>query len=81
MIRVEMQLVLPIGGTALNVVRRAPVRGAAQAARQNYWQGVVRRVQHQHAGPPAQLWEIPAGNANERLILDWCGVCESVLAH
>ena len=69
MINVEMQLVPPVGGVALDVVRRGAPRGAAQAARQN-WQGIGKRVQTQRADPPEQLWEIPAGN--ERLVLDRC---------
>ena len=69
MINVEMQLVPPVGGVALDVVRRGAPRATAQAARQN-WQGIARRVQTQRADPPEQLWEIPAGN--ERLILDRC---------
>ena len=69
MINVEMQLVQPLGGVALDVVRRGTSRPAAQAARQN-WQGIARRVQTQRADPPDQLWEIPAGN--ERLVLERC---------
>ena len=69
MINVEMQLVPPLGGVALDVVRSGSGRAAAQAARQN-WQGMVRRVQTQRADPPAQLWEIPEGS--ERLVLDRC---------
>ena len=69
MINVEMQLVPPIGGVVLDVVRRGATRTAAQAARQN-WQGIGKRVQTQRADPPEQLWEIPAGN--ERLVLDRC---------
>jgi hypothetical protein len=69
MINVEMQLVPPVGGTPLEVVRCGSTRPAAQAARQN-WQGIVRRVQTVRADPPEALWEIPGGN--ERLILDRC---------
>ena len=69
MLNVEMQLVPPLGGVALDVVRCGSGRAAAQAARQN-WQGMVRCVQTQRADPPAQLWEIPEGN--ERLVLDRC---------
>ena len=69
MINVEMQLVPPVGGVPLDVVRRGSARPAAQAARQN-WQGIARCVQTQRADPPELLWEIPAGN--ERLVLDRC---------
>jgi hypothetical protein len=69
MINVEMQLVPPVGGVPLDVVRRGSTRPAAQAARQN-WQGIARRVQTQRADPPEALWEIPA--SNERLVLDRC---------
>jgi hypothetical protein len=66
---VEMALLPPVGGAPLGVVRRGEPRAAAGAARHN-WQGMVRRVQEQHADPPEQLWEISTGS--ERLILDWC---------
>ena len=69
MINVEMQLLPPVGGAALDVVRRCAPRAMAQAARQN-WQGIAKRVQTQRADPPEQLWEIPAGN--ERLVLQRC---------
>ena len=69
MINVEMQLVPPVGGVSLDVVRRGAPRAVALAARQN-WQGIGRRVQTQRADPPEQLWEIPAGN--EQLVLDRC---------
>ena len=69
MINVEMQYIPPVGGVALDVVRRGAPRGAAQAARQN-WQGIGKRVQTQRADPPEQLWEIPAGN--ESLVLYRC---------
>jgi hypothetical protein len=67
MINVEMQLIPPVGGVPLDVVRRGSTRSAAQVARQN-WQGIAKRVQMQRADPPEALWEIPAGN--ERLVLD-----------
>ena len=54
MINVEMQLVPPVGGVALDVVRRGTPRAAGLVARQN-WQGVARRVQTQRADPPEQL--------------------------
>ena len=69
MINVEMQLVPPLGGVPLDVVRRGSTREAAQAARQN-WRGIAKRVQTQRADPPETLWEIPAGN--ERLVLERC---------
>ena len=69
MINVEMQLIPPVGGVPLDVVRRGLTRSVAQVARQN-WRGIVKRVQTQRADPPAALWEIPAGN--ERLVLDRC---------
>ena len=75
MINVEMQLVPPVGGVALDVVRRTsgratkPTERAAAAARQNI-PGIAMRVQTQRPDPPEQLWEIPAGN--ERVVLDWC---------
>ena len=69
MIHVEMQLVPPVGGVPLDVVRCGSSRVAAQAARQN-WQGIAQRVQTQRSDPPEQLWEIPAGS--ERLVLERC---------
>ena len=69
MLNVEMQLVPPIEGPALNVVRQASQRAAALASRLG-WQCVAKKVQTQHADPPEQLWEIPEGN--ERKIIDAC---------
>ena len=69
MIHVEMQLVPPVGGVPLDVVRCGSSRVTAQAAWQN-WQGIARRVQTQRSDPPEQLWEIPAGS--ERLVLERC---------
>lgn len=68
----QMQLVPPVGGVLLDVVRCGPARATktvANMARQML-PGVTRRVQQQHADQPEQLWEIPAGD--ERFILDWC---------
>jgi len=61
-IDVRMQLVPPLGGVPLDVVRRPPARGAANQARTN-WRavGIVRRVHEERATPPEQLWEVPAG--------------------
>ena len=75
MINVEMQPMPPVGGVALDVVRRTsgratkPTERAAAAAHQNM-PGIAKRVQTQCADPPEQLWEIPAGN--ERVVLDCC---------
>ena len=85
MINVEMQLVLPLGGVPLNVVqttarprREAADRGNEQRVQQQNYnplratnpRGIAAVVHKQHATPPEQLWEIPAGN--ERLILQNC---------
>ena len=69
MINVEMQLVPPVGGIPLDVVRRGSTRAAAHVARQN-WRGIARCVQTLRADPPEALWEIPT--SNERLVLDRC---------
>ena len=62
MIDVEMQIVPPVGGVPLNIVR--------PARRSQRIRGLVCQQQQQRADLPEQLWEIPAGN--ERIILDIC---------
>ena len=78
-----MQLVQPVGGVPLNVVREEvrPRRAAAEQADAQRLQQLANPLRpnariavtavHQHrAVPPDQLWEIPAGD--ESRVLEFC---------
>ena len=64
-----MQLVPPVGGVPLEVVREEarPVRLAAKAAGQNV-RNILFTARKQRATPPEQLWEIPTGEESEILL-------------
>ena len=68
-IGVKMQLVPPVGGVPLEVVREEarPVRLAAKAAGQNV-RNILFTARKQRATPPEQLWEIPTGEESEILL-------------
>lgn len=68
-IDVEMRPLPVLGGVPLDVVRRAPMRGAAQNANQRM-QGILRVVREERPEPPEQLYEIMEGS--ESLILRNC---------
>ena len=67
----KMQPVLPLGGVPLEVVREEarPVRRVAARGREMI-RNVLFAAHQQHAHPPEQLWEIPAGEESQ--ILYWC---------
>ena len=73
-VQLEMQVLPPVGGVALNLVQQGVVRSSArttrsQSARPNY-RNVVYRKTTTRARDPEQLWEITTGS--ERVVLDNC---------
>ena len=73
MLDVKMQLVLPLGGVPLEVVRQEarPVRAAAQAAVQHV-RNILFSAHRQRTQPPEQLWEIPPSEESV-ILLHCCG--------
>ena len=68
-IKLEMQILPPVGGVPLAVVRRQPSRATAAKALDRI-KGLLRVVRGEHAAPPEELYELSAGS--ESRILMYC---------